>query len=161
MAGGLPSKCCSVSIHALFFRGQILATLANYALQRTARDNIGQYPEATKAVLENFHMDDYLDSVESPERALNRLKELVQLLHLGGFKLTRLASNVPNLADQIDGSTQSTELKLIASSKEESSHVPALKCDHNNETLVVSRGFSSTVTNSLTQRVVLSLVSKV
>ena len=34
-------------------------TCANYALQRTARDNVNQYPEATKAVLENFYMDDY------------------------------------------------------------------------------------------------------
>ena len=36
-----------------------------------------------------------------------------------------------------------------------------LKWDHNNDTLVVSRGTSSTVTKSLTQRLVLSLVSKV
>ena len=134
---------------------------ANYALQRTARDNVIQYPEATNAVLENFYMDDYLDSVESPERALKRSKELVQLLHLGGFKLTKFVSNVPNLADRIDGSTQSTEPKVIASSKEDSSHVLGLKWDHNNDTLVVSRGTSSTVTKSLTQRLVLSLVSKV
>ena len=102
-------------------------TCANYALKRTARDNVNQYPEATKAVLENFYMDDYLDSVESPERALKRSKELVHLLHLGGFKLTKFVSNVPNLADRIDGSTQSTEPKVIASSKEDSSHVLGLK----------------------------------
>ena len=113
-------------------------TCANYALQRTARDNVNQYPEATKAVLENFYMDDYLDSVESPERALKRSKEYV-----------------PNLADRIDGSTQSTEPKVIASSKEDSSHVLGLKWDHNNDTLVVSRGTSSTVTKSLKQRLVL------
>ena len=136
-------------------------TCANYALQRTARDNVNQYPEATKAVLEKFYMDDYLDSVESPERALKRSKELVHLLHLGGFKLTNFVSNVPNLADRIDGSPQSTEPKVIASSKEDSSHVLGLKWDHNNDTLVVSRGTSSTVTKSLTQRLVLSLVSKV
>ena len=74
-------------------------TCANYALQRTARDNVSQYTEAAKAVLENFYMDDYLDSVESPERALKRSKELVHLLHLDGFKLTKFVSNVSNLAD--------------------------------------------------------------
>ena len=74
-------------------------TCANYALQRTTRDNVSQYPEATKAVLENFYMDDYLDSVDSLERALKRWKELVHLLHLGGFKLTKFVSNVPNLTD--------------------------------------------------------------
>ena len=136
-------------------------TCANYALQRTARDNNGQYPEATKAVPEKFYMDDYLDSVESPERPLKRSKELVHLLHLGGFKLTKFVSNVPNLADRIDGSPQSTEPQGIASPKEDSSQVLGLKWDHNNDTLVVSRGTSSTVTKSLTQRLVLSLVSKV
>ena len=54
-------------------------------------------------------MDDYLDLVKSPDRALIRLKELVHLLHLGGFKHTKFVSNVPNLADRIDGSAQSTE----------------------------------------------------
>ena len=88
-------------------------TCANYALQRTASDNAKEYPEAAKFVLENFYMDDYLDSLESPERALIRSKELVHLLHLGGFKLTKFVSNVPDLADRIDGSAQSTEPKVI------------------------------------------------
>ena len=134
---------------------------ANYARQRTASDNAKQYPEAAKVVLGNFYMDDYLDSVESPERALIRSKALVHLHHLGGFKLTKFVSNVPDLADRIDGSAQSTELKVIVSSKEESMHVLGLIWDHNNDTLVVSRGTNSTITKSLTQRLVLSLVSKV
>ena len=129
-------------------------TCANYALKRTARDNAKFYPEAAKAFLENFYMDDY--------KAINRSKELVHLLHLGGFKLTKFVSNVPNLADQIDGSSQSTEPKVIVSRQEDSSHVLGLKWDHTNDTLVVSRGTSCAITKSLTQRlVVLSLVSKV
>ena len=106
-------------------------------------------------------MDDYLDSVESPERAIKRSKELVQLLHLGGFKLTKFVSNVPNLADRIDGSPQSTETKVIVSCQEDSSHVLGLKWDHTNDTSVVSRGTSCANTNSLMQRLVLSLVSKI
>ena len=97
----------------------------------------------------------------SPERALIRSKELVHLLHLGGFKLTKFVSNVPDLADRIDGSAQSTGPKVIVSSKEESMHVLGLKWDHNNDTLVVSRGTNSTITKGLTQRLVLTLVSKV
>ena len=40
-------------------------------------------------------------------------------------------------------------------------HVLGLTWDHNNDTLDVSRGTNSTITKSLTQRLVLSLVSKV
>ena len=143
------------------FGAKVSPTCANYALQRTASDNAKEYPEASKTVLENFYMDDYLESVESPERAFIRSKESVHLLHLGGFKLTKFVSNVPSLADQFDGSSPSTEPKVIVSSKEESMHVLGLKWDHNNHTLVVSRGTNSTITKSLTQRLVLSLVSKV
>ena len=46
-----------------------------------------------------IYMDNYLDSVESTERALIRSKKLVNLLHLGGFKLTKFVSNVPDLDD--------------------------------------------------------------
>ena len=94
-------------------------------------------------------MDDYLDSVETPEKVINRSKELAHLLHLGGFKLTKFVSNVPNLVDRIDGSPQSTE------------NVLGLKWDHTNDTLVVSRSKSCAITKSLTQRLVLCFVSKV
>ena len=114
-----------------------------------------------KAVLENFYMDDYLDSVESLERAINISKELVRLFYLGGFKLTKFVSNVPNLADRIDGSSQSTEPKVFVSCQQDSSHVLRSKWDHTNDTLVVSRSTSCAITKSLTQRLVLGVVWKV
>ena len=113
-------------------------TCASYALQRTASDNAKECPEAAKAVLEIFYTDDYLDSVESPERAFIRSKELKHLLHLVGFKLTMFVSNVPDLAERIDGSAQFTEPKVFVSSKEESMHVLGSKWDYNTDTLVVS-----------------------
>ena len=106
-------------------------------------------------------MDDYLDSVVSQEKSINRSKELVHLLHLGWFKLTKFVRNVPNPADQIDGSFQSTEPKVIVSCQEDSSHVLGLKWNHTNDTLVLSRGTSCPITKSLTQRLVLSFVSKI
>ena len=99
--------------------------------------------------------------MESPEIAINRSKKLVHLLHLLGFKLTKFVSNVPNLADRIDDSPQSTEPKFIVSFQEDSSYVLGLNWDHTNDTLVVSRGTSCAITKSLAQRLVLSLVSKV
>ena len=86
---------------------------------------------------------------------------MVHLLNLGGFKFTKFVSNVPDLTDRIDASAQSTEPKVLVSSKEESMHVLGRKWDHNNDNLVVSKGTNSIITESLTQRLVLSLVSKV
>ena len=84
----------------------------------------------------------------------------MHLLHLGGIKHTKFLTNVSNPADQIDRSPQSTETKVVASSKKDSSHVLGLKSDHNNDTPVLSRDTSTAVIKSSTQRLVLSLVSK-
>ena len=105
-------------------------------------------------------MDDYVDSVESHERALIRSKELVDLLHLGGFKLTKYLSNVPDLADRIDGSAQPNEPKVIVSSEEESMQLLGLKWDHNTDTLVVSRVLTAP-SQKFNTALVLSLVSQV
>ena len=79
-------------------------------------------------------MDNCVDTEESPEKVINRSKELVHLHHLGEFKLTKFFSNVPNLARRIDGSPQSSEPKVNASFQEDSSHVHVLKLDDTNGT---------------------------
>ena len=72
-------------------------TCANYALQRTAIDNQAMFPDAASAVLEKFYMDDYLDSFEDPDVAFKMSQELITLLALGGFKVTKLISNVTKI----------------------------------------------------------------
>ena len=106
-------------------------------------------------------MDDYLDSVESPEKAISKSKEWAHLLHLGGLKLTKFVSNVPKLADSILGSPQSAENKVIVSCHKDSLHLLGLKWDNTNDTLVVNRGTSCAITNSLMHCLVISLVSKI
>ena len=48
------------------FGAKCSPTCANYSFQHMASANAKERPEAVKAVLKNFYMDDYLDSVESP-----------------------------------------------------------------------------------------------
>ena len=54
------------------FGAKDLPTCANYALQRTAKDNSRQYPDASQAVLEKFYMDDYLDSLDEPQNGTTK-----------------------------------------------------------------------------------------
>ena len=137
-------------------------TCANYALQRTALDNEKAYPVAAKAVLEKFYMDDYLDSFACPDKALSASQELVEMLKLGGFKLTKFISNVPNLAQTVDPSTDiSPAVKEIVSNTSVASHVLGLKWDHVADTLNVSRGTQLKENRTITQRTVLSVVSAV
>ena len=102
-------------------------TCANYALRRTTTDNASQFPEAAQIVLNNFYMDDYLESSPTIEEAARKAKDLVNLLSLGGFKLTKFVSNVRTIPSQVEtNSTTPTETKEIPST-EESSHVLGLK----------------------------------
>ena len=136
-------------------------TCANYALRRTATDNKATFPEAARSVLSNFYMDDYLESSLTVEEATRKAKDLVTLLSLGGFKLTKFVSNVPSIPEKLEpGSNAPTEVKEIPNT-EGSSHVLGLKWNHSTDTLVVSRGTKPDVKPNVTQRVVLSLVSAV
>ena len=98
-------------------------TCANYALRRTATDNTSQFPEAAQSVINNFYRDDYLESSPTIEEATRKAKDLVKLLSLGGFKLTKFVSNVRTIPPQVETDpTIPTETKEIPST-EESSHV--------------------------------------
>ena len=67
---------------------------ANWALKRTAVDNKPKFSlRAIEAVLEHFYMDDYLNSFPDLEAAIKVIVEVIQLLKLGGFNLTKFVSN--------------------------------------------------------------------
>ena len=144
------------------FGAKYSPTCANFALQKTAKDNIRKFPNAAQAVLDKFYMDDYLDSLETSHEALSRAKNLVELLKLGIFKLTKFISNTPHLLDEIENNDHFCQPKIIQVSDEEaSSHVLGLKWDHRKDTLVVSQGTKCGESNKVTQRLVLRLVAKV
>ena len=71
-----------------------LPCCANQALKRTAIDNKPKFSSrAIEAVLEHFYVDDYLDSFPGLAEAIKVIIEVVQLLKLGGFNLTKFVSN--------------------------------------------------------------------
>ena len=72
-------------------------TYGNYALRRTATDNKSEFPEATFSVLNNFYMEDYLESSQAVEEVMKKSQYLVYLLTLGGCSFTKFVGNVPNL----------------------------------------------------------------
>ena len=52
------------------FRAKSSPTCAIYALKRVGLDNEREYPIAAKAKQNNFYMDDFIKSVETPEEAI-------------------------------------------------------------------------------------------
>ena len=62
---------------------------ATYALKRVGLDNEREYPVAAKAIQNNFFMDDFIKTVETPEKAIEVLNQLQHLLSRHGFELRK------------------------------------------------------------------------
>ena len=116
-----------------------------------------------KAVVQKFYMDDYLDSFQNRDDALNLGRDLVSLLKLGRLFLTNIVSNVPDVTTALDPDNResNSSVKKFFRSPDQSSHVLGLKWDHVTDTLIVSRGVDRPLDKAITQRTVLSFVSSV
>ena len=121
----------------------------------------GQQETTVQRFPDQPYMDDYLESSSTVEEAARKAKDLVALLSLGGFKLTKIVSNVPCIPAMVQPDFKApTKVKEIPNT-EDSSRVLELKWNHSTDTLIVSRGTKLDVKPNVTQRVVLSLVSAV
>lgn len=75
---------------------------ANFALQRTVRDNCKDYLEATQqTVLQNFYVDDCLKSAATEEELVKVAHEVKSLCAKGGFELTKFVSNSIELLESL------------------------------------------------------------
>ena len=114
---------------------------AIFPLQQTARVNVEVFPEVSRAMLTDFYMDDYLESFENRDDAMRIIKDLVKLLELGGFRLTKIISIVHAFAENLNPSTNLiSKVKDIGSgSYHLNCDVLGLKWNHGSDSLVVSR----------------------
>ena len=64
-----------------------------FALRRTTEDNKAKFPEVASKVISNFYVDNYLDSFATETLATTSSKQLIDLLHLGGFRLNPWSSS--------------------------------------------------------------------
>ena len=104
-------------------------TCANFALQKTASDNQAEYPEAASSVVQKIYMADYLDSFQNRDDALKLGRDLVSLLKLCGFHLTKFVSNVPDLTTALDPDNREfdSSVKDICASPDQPSHLLGVK----------------------------------
>ena len=65
-----------------------------WGLNKAATDNITNVTTQVKdAILDNFYMDDYLDSFDTKEKAIETSESIITTLKMGGFCLTKWISN--------------------------------------------------------------------
>ena len=137
-------------------------TCANPALKRVGLDNEEKYPIAAKAIRNNFYMDDFIKSIETPEEAIEVLNQLQPLLSRQGIELKRWIINNDAVTETIP-----QDLKSISKTKQvevepntEGSSVLGLQWTVIDDSLQACRGTNREVEAPRTQRRILSLVSQ-
>ena len=119
------------------FGAQDFATKAISALQRTNQDNWKT------------------TSAQKIYRAQPTLRMLIRLcenfMRLRGLTLTKFDSNAPGCVAKMNPDAEKVDpLKKMADTLQNITHVLGLKCSHNADTLVVSRGATRKIKNSIT-----------
>ena len=126
-------------------------------------DNEEMYPIAAKAIQNNFYMDDFIKSVETPEEAIEVFNQLQPLLSQHGFELKKRISNNDEVTEAIpeDWKSISNTKQVEVEPNAEGSSVLGLQWTVTDDSFQVCRGTNKKVETPITQRKILSLVFSV
>ena len=95
-----PIQDFKMNVH--LFRKIDSPCIANRTLQKTVTDNKDQISfRSSRALLENFYMEDYIDSFPTTQKAINTCIQVVKTLSSGGFKLTKFIFNSPKILKEL------------------------------------------------------------
>lgn len=95
------------------FGAKCAPTCSNYALLRSAKDNKAEFPMAVLAVKRNFYTDDFFKLVKPTFEAVELQQELVELLKLAGFNLTKWISNSKEVIERIPELERAPSIKIV------------------------------------------------
>ena len=127
---------------------------ANCALKRVGLDNEEMYPVAAKAMQNNFYMDDFIKSVETPQEAIEVFNQRKLPLSQGGIELKKWISINDGVTEAIQ-----EKMKSISNTKQvelepntEGSSVLGLKGTVADDSLQLCRSMNKEVEAPITQR---------
>ncbi|KAK6175033.1 hypothetical protein SNE40_013574 [Patella caerulea] len=87
-------------------------SVCNYALLKTAEDNIENYkPNVIETVKRNFYVDDHLKSLKTEEEAIAHIQDITSLLRKGGFRLTKWNSNSKRVLENVPSEDRAVMVK--------------------------------------------------
>ncbi|XP_036148006.1 uncharacterized protein LOC118647346 [Monomorium pharaonis] len=108
--------------------------LATRCLKHLAEQHEDKYPLGSKHVKQDFYVDDLLTGADTLDQAKTIREEIVQLLRLGSFELSKWSSNSPELI--ADGAHQ--RQKLITDGDGATSRILGMKWDQAKDTFQIS-----------------------
>ncbi|XP_055585525.1 uncharacterized protein LOC129738367 [Uranotaenia lowii] len=87
-------------------------TSAQYVKNLNASQHADQFPDAAKAIIRRHYVDDYLDSADTPEEAINRAKQVRYVHSQAGFELHSWVSNDKSFIRALGGKEDDERVPL-------------------------------------------------
>ncbi|XP_075263032.1 uncharacterized protein LOC142354588 [Convolutriloba macropyga] len=84
-----------------------------YVLNKCAEDNKSKFPVALNAIKHHFYMDDYIQSLTTISEAKEVISQATRGLKNGGFRLTKIVSNEPDVLAEISSDDKDETKEII------------------------------------------------
>ena len=75
-------------------------TIRNFTLQRAATESSDEFPDALKRIVDNFYVNNYLDSFDDQTITISVSSGVAEILRRGNFKLTKWPSSLKRILVQ-------------------------------------------------------------
>jgi len=135
--------------------------LAIRTLHQLAKDDGLLYPLAAKTILQNSFVDDFCVGAHTLSDVEELQQQLINLCNRGGFRLSKWASNSPQLLHDIPVEQQELTNKIFTTADQPSVGVLGLRWNPQQDTLTYNLS-SLVVSNKInTKRSVLSTIAKI
>ncbi|XP_043471613.1 uncharacterized protein LOC122504525 [Leptopilina heterotoma] len=82
---------------SLIFGSTSSPCTAQYIMNRNAQEYKNKYPSAVHAIQNDHYVDDYLDSEDTVEEAVQKIREVIEIQEQGGFEIRGWVSNSEKL----------------------------------------------------------------
>lgn len=127
---------------SMIFGAKSSPFLAHSVRDWNARESADEYPLACQAITKNHYMDDWVDSFDDKERAINTMKQVIEVHRRAGFKLTGFNSNEARVLAELPLESRATSSpKQLGSNLDDCGRTLGLLWDAATDTL----GFNTTL----------------
>ncbi|XP_055602322.1 uncharacterized protein LOC129751072 isoform X2 [Uranotaenia lowii] len=86
--------------------------IAQYIKNLNAQEHATQFPQAAQAIIDRTYVDDYLDCLDTPAEAVERINQVKYVHSLGGFEIRNFVSNSSEVLDKIGVTGVQTDISL-------------------------------------------------
>lgn len=114
---------------------------AQFVKNTNAMEHMESFPRASTAIIRYHYVDDYLDSFETEEEAIEVVQQVKSIHSTGGFNLRNFLSNSDALLTAIDGISDEDAKQLSVSRAEKVESVLGMKWNPSKDVFIYTLTF--------------------